>query len=452
MSDKPLFSLIVWAPINTDQEMFKNMLESIDEQEFREFELYLLDESRNNQLEIITKEFFPDIADKIHYRKLKNKKGGAYAYNIGSHFAEGDYLLYLGCYDRLSPNTLKEMADKILTAETSRAIFYTDHDELIGQDRMNPHFKGGFNKELLLHTPYIGDAICVSAEVYKNMGAFNENAKYAFVYEYILRCVFKGISVIHVPGLLYHKRVIPHTLTKEERKEKSYAYKEAMALAESYVKQSGVDVQAFPAGGEEKWIMQYSDEGFTTYQKDYIFLNDEKVRMLTRKNLREMYSYLRQPDVAVVGIRFLGRAFSIDNVGYIHDGEGNIFPAFHGQKIYHGSYEGLANISRDVAMVDPGYCIIDKKIYNRLHGFDKNLSGRDAMLDFCMRAKAHGYRTIVATECVGKYRSKQNESTEDSHLALLEKNGEALKAGDKFYNPYLPMGMVNYVLPGMESE
>jgi glycosyltransferase involved in cell wall biosynthesis len=88
---------------------FKDCLESIDEQEYRNFELYILDNNSSNAIELTMKEFFPDIVDKAHYRRLKKQSGGAYAYNIGAHFAEGDYIVYLGQHDRLNAKTLKAL-------------------------------------------------------------------------------------------------------------------------------------------------------------------------------------------------------------------------------------------------------------------------------------------------------------------------------------------------------
>ena len=106
------FSLIVWTH-DTDMDQFKDMLESIDEQEYREFELYILDNNATNAIEVTIKEFFPDIVDKVHYRRLKKNIGGAYAYNIGAHFAEGAYLVFLNQHDRLNGNTLSSINDKI---------------------------------------------------------------------------------------------------------------------------------------------------------------------------------------------------------------------------------------------------------------------------------------------------------------------------------------------------
>ena len=54
------FSLVVWTN-ETDMDNFKDCLESIDEQEYREFELYILDNNPSNNIEVTIKEFFPDI-------------------------------------------------------------------------------------------------------------------------------------------------------------------------------------------------------------------------------------------------------------------------------------------------------------------------------------------------------------------------------------------------------
>ena len=125
------FTLVVWT-IDTNMDQFKDMLESIDQQDYREFELYILDNNPSNAIEITIKEFFPDIVDKVHYRRLKKKSGGAYAYNIGAHFAEGNYLVYLGQHDRLSAKTLGALNERITSREDFNSIIYTDSDELIG--------------------------------------------------------------------------------------------------------------------------------------------------------------------------------------------------------------------------------------------------------------------------------------------------------------------------------
>ncbi len=432
-------------------DQFKDMLESIDEQEYREFELYILDNNPTDAIELTIKEFFPDIVDKVHYRRLKKSAGGAYAYNIGGHFAEGSHLILMGQHDRLSHNTLSAIKERIDSLGEDQAIIYSDHDELIGLDRMNPHFKGCFNKELFLQTDYIGGFLTIPVEVYRRLGPFNEKAVTAYTYEYLLRAAFRKERIEHIPSLLYHVRPKGLPITSEERAAANYYCKEHMALAVSYLQNSGVICEGRTNSTYNKWHIDYDETSFRRFSGDYMFLRDENVRLFTRNNVRKMYAYLCQPDVAVVGIRFIDKGFRIDNVGYIYDKEGIAYPAFHGQRIFKATYEDLGSMARDVAMVDAGCCLIDSKVYRMLHGFDTKLSGRDAMLDFCIRARERGYRIIVLPKCIARYKKKNNESYQDSHEYLLEKHRDLFEKGDGFYNANLPIGVGNYLLPGMEE-
>lgn len=445
------FSLVVWT-YDTDMDQFKDMLESIDQQDYREFELYILDNNPSNDIEVTIKEFFPDIVDKVHYRRLKKKNNnGAYVYNVGIHFSEGDHLVFLGQHDRLSGNTLSSFNDKIQELGDDAHIIYTDSDELVGLDRMNPHFKSDFNKELFLQMNYIGDFLCVSKDLIRKIGEFNEKATVSYIYEYILRAAFKNCEIAHIPSLLYHKRTSTKPMTKEERQAANYSCKEHLALALSYLRSNGVVCDGRVDASLKKWHIDYDDTSFRRFGKDYMFLREENVSLFTRNNVKKMYGYLCQPDVAVVGVRFLGKGFTYDNAGYIVAEDGAQYPAFHGQRIFRDTYESLGSMPRDVAMVDSGCCLIDAKVYRMLHGFDTSLSGRDAMLDFCLRAKAKGYRTVVVPKVIARYKNKNNESSEESHERLMEKHGDTISKGDGLYNKNLPMGMENYVLPGSTS-
>ena len=445
------FSLVVWTD-ETDMNQFKDCLESIDEQEYREFELYILDNNPSNAIEVTIKEFFPDIVDKVHYRRLKKKNGMSYAYNIGAHFAEGDYLVYLGQHDRLSGKTLSSLNEKIDSLENKECIIYADHDELIGLDRKNPHFKPDFNKELFLQTDYIGDFICISKSLMRRLGEFNEKAQTSTLYEYVLRAVFKNEPIEHVPSLIYHKRTSNRAMNKEERQAANFYCKEHMALAVSYLRQNGVICEGRIDNSLKKWHLDYDDSTFRRFSGDYMFLRDENVRLYTRNNVKKMYSYLCQPDVAVVGARFIDRGFTIDNIGYIYDTDGAWYPAFHGQSVFRNTYDGIGNMPRDVAVVDCGCCLIDAKVYRMLRGFDTRLTGQDAMFDFCLRARKRGYRIIALPSVIARWKNRELITSTDNHDIIMEKHGEFIEKGDMFYNKNLPIGMENYILPGTQEE
>ena len=445
------FSLVVWTN-ETDMDNFKDCLESIDEQEYREFELYILDNNPSNNIEVTIKEFFPDIVDKVHYRRLKKNNGAAYAYNVGLHFAEGNYVVFFGQHDRLSGNTLSALNEKIEALENKDCIVYADHDELVGLDRKNPHFKSDFNKELFLQTDYIGDFVCISKSLSSRLGEFNEKAKTSYLYEYILRAAFKNEPIVHVPSLIYHKRTSDRAMNKEERKAAEYYCKEHMALAISYLGQEEVFCDGRIDASLKKWHLNYDDSTFRRFSSNYMFLRDENVKLYTRNNVKKMYAYLCQPDVAVVGVRFIDRGFKVDNVGYIFDTDGAWYPAFHGQSLFRDTYDGIGSMPRDVSVVDCGCCLIDAKVYRMLHGFDTRLTGQDAMFDFCLRARKRGFRVIVLPRVVARWKDRTVETPTDNHQLLMEKHGDYIQKGDEFYNKNLPIGMENYILPGTQEQ
>lgn len=442
---KPFFSLIIWVN-NLNIQYYRDTLESILQQTYDDYELYIMDDDGTGVAGMLAKEFFPS-DDRVHVRELKNHKGGAYALNVGVHFSEGNFIVFIGCHDRLSIDTLKLLREEILRHEKT-GVVYTDHDELIGMDRINPHFKENFNKALLLRSAYMGEFICIASDVCSRVGNFNEKLNAAYIYEYLLRCMYAGVDFYHIQNLLYHKRMPSGLISKELRKLNTKNFKEHMMVVQAYLNKLGIDgvVEAEP--GERYWRIKYDGSDYEINQREYIFMKDEEVRLITRRAVEKMYAYIKQSDIAVVGIRFLGQAFTIDNLGFIMNVEGEVYPAFNGLRIFRESYENLSSMPRDCAMVDPGCCMIDAKIYRKLGGFNPALSGRDAMLDFCIRAREKGFRTIVIPYVSARYRVRNIISNPNSRETFLATWTDNLKLGDPFYNQNLNLGIINYRLPG----
>lgn len=439
--EMPGISVIVWLH-DTNEMYFRDLLESLVSQTYDRWELYVLDQNSMGRYEHIVAEFFPEDV-RAHYRQLKNQKGRAYAYNIGFHYVmasfgrkqqdlTGNYVFLVGQHDRLKEDALLQIAGAYHNRpqETDPAVIYMDHDILMGQDRMEPDFKPDQNRELLLHENYIGDHFLISCEAAHGMGEFREQLQDNCEYDFLLRIAEAGGEMMHIPKLLYHKRYRIPLPKKEERAWQKRFGKEREVVIQASMQRQG-----------------YTDsEDASAHQREYIFLHDQKVRAFTRNSVQRMYDYVRRKDVAVVGARFLKGGFSTENSGFLYDSEGNIFPAFYDVKFYQDTYQQLAQIPREVSMVDFRYCMIDAKIYRKLGGLDPALSGREQMLDFCLRARKAGYRTIIDPGILVRSPGGHPESSQASHEYFLEKWGETLELGDPYYNPNLPMGLQNYRL------
>ncbi|MCR5545474.1 MAG: glycosyltransferase [Lachnospiraceae bacterium] len=431
------FTILI-RTFGTNISYFRDCLESLNALSFEDWELIILDETASQDVEWTTKEMFPD-ETRVVYRKLKNKHGIAYAYNIGVHFASGEYIVLLGQHDRLSGNTLEACTKKLKDYE----ILYTDHDELIDSNRMHPHFKPDYNEELLRHTPYIGNFLCFRKNLCMKFGEFHEKLEFYPVYDFVFRAVEAKIKVGHVSKLLYHERVLDRVIPKE-RHDKMMREYGTVVLA--HLKRIGLDATVGPEKKRRFLQVDYQGDFYKNHRNEYLFLHEKGVRIRGKNYMQKMYSILSQPDVGVVGIRFLHYDFTNDNCGYIFGSEGIAYPACYNQSVFQSGYENRAVIPADVSMVDVACCMIDSKLYRHVGGFGVNLDGRDIMLDFCLKAKEAGRRVVYLPDVVAYRRIGQNISTQSSNSLIMERWHDELKAKDPYYNENLPMGLKNYEL------
>ncbi|MCR5098223.1 MAG: glycosyltransferase [Lachnospiraceae bacterium] len=440
------FSILI-RTADTNGSFFRDALESVIAQTHTDLELVVLDETDSQEVRYICEEMFAG-DERIIYRTLKNRQGIAYAYNIGVHFSSGDHVVIMGQHDRISADTLERFAVTIESAKESGEkadIIYTDHDELIGMNRMNPHFLPDYNEELIRHIPYISPLICFKRNLVLDIGEFNENLAYFPVYDFIFRGVEAKKRVLHLANLLYHerqKRPMDGRLRQMDARE----IREYGVVVAAHLKRMGVDIDT-EAENKNRFIrIDYRAASYKNHRDDFLFLRDNGVRALKKTYMQQMYDVLSQPDVGIVGVRFIRFDLTNDNCGYIYGTEGIAYPACYGEAVVRPGYDGRAMIPRDVSMVDAGFCLIDAKLYRHIGGFGSNLDGRDIMLDFCMKTREAGRRIVYLPEVTVLRSPGKTTSSQSSNSLLMERWHDALKAGDPYYNRNLPLGLSNYKL------
>ena len=440
------FSILIRA-FETNSSFFRDCLESVIAQTHRDLELIILDENDSQEVRFTCEEmFYGD--DRIVYRTLKNRQGYAYAYNIGVHFSTGDYVVLLEQHDRISADTLERFNATVESCEkgNERAdIIYTDRDELIGMNRMNPHFFPDYNEELIRHLPYFGSFICFRRNLFLDIGEFNEKLLNHPVSDFIFRAVEKKNVIRHLPSLLYHerkKRSLDGRLEPVDEK----ILREYGVVVAAHLKRMGRDIAVGPEKRNRFIVIDYQGESYKNHRDDFLFLRDRGVRPLKKDYMQQMYDVLSQPDVGIVGVRFIRYDLTNDNCGYIFGNEGIAYPACYGEGIRKSGYDGRAIIPRDVSMVDSGFCMIDAKLYKHIGGFGANLDGRDIMLDFCMKTREAKRRIVYLPHIMVIRSPGKTTSSQTSNSLLLERWHDALKSGDPYYNRNLPIGLSNYQL------
>lgn len=110
--------------------------------------------------------------------------------------------------------------------------------------------------------------------------------------------------------------------------------------------------------------------------------------------LAEIVSRLAQPGVGAVGGRLMLPGGTVHHAGHLADARGRLFSPFRGLPSNRTGYAGWAALARTVQSVDPRCLFTHKELIAELGGFDPGMGGAAAM-DFCLRLKETGRRTVI---------------------------------------------------------
>ncbi len=438
-------SVLIWAK-DTAEIFFKDAVESVVGQSYKNYELVILDENEGTACERIVKSYYKHDG-RLSYHRMKKKKGLSYALNAGLHRMVGDYAYVMGQHDKLSEDALKMMCEAV-RENPGVDVLYSDNDELVGIHRRHPHFKPDINVELLRHKNYIGDTIMVGRHTLSRIGLLNENLMAAAIYDLLLRALEKGCGFVHVARLLYHARVFAEdmAISPEIREVMGGVYREHMVVAQAHLRRMNVDATVRKDRGFDFWRIDYDGSDYASHRSEYFLIRENDVHIKRRKVMERMYGILKQKDVGIVGVRFDKMGFVIDNCGYIFDTDGIAYPACHNQSSLRNGYDDRSVVPCDVSMVDPNFFMVDRKVFSKVGGFNPRLKGRALMLDLCLRVRRAKRRIVVDARTSASKRTKENISSQDSNALLYDKWKDVLKNGDPYYNRNLPIGLDNYRL------
>lgn len=440
------FSVIIGA-YETNQLFFKQVLESVCQIGWRNMEIQVMDACPGAGIESAARVVCGEDY-RLHYHKVHRALSMASVWNEGIRVSRGDYLIFLGSTDCLHPRVLQYLT-RAIKEDPQADLIYTDHDEINDGARMNPKFLPGLNLELLRHTNYIGETFTVKRQLFASIGKFQEKLSFAFAYDFLLRAATSGKRLRHIPTLLWHRRIYDLPLhSYEVREALQKSMREHTVVAQASLHLQGIPATVRSDASGEYWHVEYEGGDFGAHHRDVIVLKEEGVRPLGKRIQEKLYAYVKQPDVAIAGGKFLrGFGTTVDNCGWICDREGISYPACYGQSVFSpGLYRRMV-IPQDVMAVDGGYCMIDAKFFRRCGGFDRDLTGRDRMLDLCLKARAGGMRVVYVPSAVAFRKNRELLSTQESHDRLMRRWQNTLREGDPYYNVNLPMGLDNYTLP-----
>lgn len=219
---KPLISIVV--PVyNTPQVFLRQMIESVQNQSYSEWELCIGNASpENKEMKKILEEYKNDA--RIKEIEIPENKGISQNTNRAMEIASGEWIGLLDHDDLLAPNALYEIA-KVVNEHPDAEVIYTDEDKVTTdlKEHFQPHLKPDFNLDLLRSNNYICHFFVASRDLIKRVGGFRPEFNGAQDYDLILRCTEQAKQIVHIPKILYHWRVHKAS-TADNPASKMYAF------------------------------------------------------------------------------------------------------------------------------------------------------------------------------------------------------------------------------------
>ncbi len=231
----PKISIVV-PMYNTKFSYFVELIDSINNQTYQNFEVCLADSSKIPDVQI--QKYIQELnSSKIVYKNISQNLGISENTNVAISFSTGDYVAFCDHDDVISIDALYEVVKAINSSDAD--FIYTDEDILENGIRKNPHFKPDFSPDLLTSYNYICHLCVVKRKLLDEVGLLNKEFDGAQDYDFVLRATEKAKNIVHIPKVLYHWRA-HETSTSYNSSAKEYVYMAGKRAIEEHFKRINI--------------------------------------------------------------------------------------------------------------------------------------------------------------------------------------------------------------------
>lgn len=254
------FSVLV--PLyNTPEKFLKEMIESVEAQTYKNWELCLADGSDKEHSfvgEICKKYAGKD--ERIKYEKLERNLGISENTNACIRMATGEYIALFDHDDLLHPSALYEVMRAI--CEHGADFIYTDENTFSEEprDAYNPHFKPDFSPDTLRSYNYICHLSAFSRELLDSVGYFRSEYDGSQDYDLILRLTEKAKKVFHIRKILYYWRAHKNSVAQDVGA-KPYTVTAAKKALAAHLERCGLKGEVLDSSVPTTYHIKYEIDG-----------------------------------------------------------------------------------------------------------------------------------------------------------------------------------------------
>lgn len=170
-----------------------------------------------------------------------------------------------------------------------------------------------------------------------------------------------------------------------------------------------------------------------------LFLNND-TEIIQPDWLEEMVRWAQRPEIGIVGAKLLFPSGYIQHAGVVMGIGGHAGHVFSGLDSYAGTMFGFVDWYRDYMAVT-GACMMTRRdVYDRVGGFDEDYLIILSDVQFCLRAREEGFRTLYSPYVCLKHHesaSRGNRNPVRDVQRAYEHMYKIVNEGDPYYNENL---------------
>ncbi len=208
-ASRPLISIVV--PVyNTEEKYLREMIESVSQQLYPNWELCIADDAstKPHVREVLEQYGLEDPRIKVVYRQDNGHISAAS--NSALEIATGEFVALLDHDDVLAPHALYMVAHAI-NEHPDADVLFSDEDKLDDAGcRCDPYFKPDWNAELFYCQNFVNHLGVYRTSLLRAIGGFRAGFEGSQDYDLTLRATAATSGpIVHIPHVLYHWRQFP---------------------------------------------------------------------------------------------------------------------------------------------------------------------------------------------------------------------------------------------------
>ncbi len=261
----PKISIVV-PLFNTPLIFLKEMVESVKNQTYKNWELCLADGSDGKHLEV--ENYCEKIAEddkRVKYKKLEKNEGISENTNRCIEMSTGEFIALFDHDDILAPSALFEVVRKI--NEEKADFVYTDEAVFESPDIrkiVSIHNKPDFAPDNLKANNFICHFTVFDKNLLSLTGGFRKECDGSQDHDLMLRLTDKAEKIVHIPKILYFWRSHPNSVASDINS-KTYAIAAGIKAVKDNIESHGMKAEvksskAFPAIYEIKYEIKSRDK------------------------------------------------------------------------------------------------------------------------------------------------------------------------------------------------